>query len=216
MHGRRPLKLKTLTQIQESGLVGILRAETAGKTQPIAEACAEGGMSVLEVTFTVPGAPKIIEDLASRNSAMVIGAGTVLDPETARIAILSGARFIVSPGLNPDTARLCNRYRIPYIPGTGSVKEIIEAMECGADVMKIFPSETLGPAFARAVLGPLPHALLMPTGGVSVDNTADWIRAGCVAVGASGNLTAPAQTGDFRAITELVKRFFAEIKRARG
>jgi 2-dehydro-3-deoxyphosphogluconate aldolase / (4S)-4-hydroxy-2-oxoglutarate aldolase len=211
-------KLKVLHRIQDSGLIAILRAEVAGQVSQVVEACLAGGASIIEITFTVPGAAGLIEELVKRYGSgdIIIGAGTVLDPETARIAILSGAQFIVSPALNIDTARLCNRYRVPHIPGTGSVKEIIEAMESGADIVKIFPSETLGPAFAKAVLGPLPHALLVPTGGVSVDNTAEWIRSGCIAVGASGYLTAPAKTGDFKGITDLAERFLAEIKRARA
>ena len=217
MFARRwPLKFKTLARIQESGLIAILRAETAGKVQPIVDACVEGGVSVLEITFTVKGAAAMIEQTANRHPGLIVGAGTVLDPETARIAILAGARFIVSPALNADTARLCNRYRIPYVPGTGSVKEILEAMEQGADLVKIFPSETLTPAFARSVLGPLPHALLMPTGGVTIENAAEWIRAGCVAVGVSGSLTAPAAANDFAGITQLAKRFLAEIQKARA
>ena len=210
-------RLNVLNRVVESGLVAILRAETSGQIPQIAEACMRGGVSVLEVTFTVPGAERSIEELSKRfGRELVVGAGTVLDPETARVAILSGAQFIVSPALNPETARLCNRYRIPHMPGAGSVKEILEAMEAGADIVKIFPGDVLGPAFVRSVLGPLPHAVLMPTGGVRVENTAEWIKAGCVAVGASGYLTAPAKDGNFKAITELAKQFLAEVQRARA
>jgi 2-dehydro-3-deoxyphosphogluconate aldolase/(4S)-4-hydroxy-2-oxoglutarate aldolase len=209
--------LNVLNRTIESGLVAILR-EAPAHCPPIVEACMRGGVSVVEVTFGVPGAPAIIEDLVKRygSGGLIIGAGTVLDPETARIAILSGAQFIVSPSLNIETARLCNRYKIPHMPGTGSVKEIIEAMESGADIVKVFPSETLGPGFVKSVLGPLPQAALMPTGGVRVENTADWIKAGCVAVGASAYLTAPARNGDFQAITSLARQFLAEIQRARA
>jgi 2-dehydro-3-deoxyphosphogluconate aldolase/(4S)-4-hydroxy-2-oxoglutarate aldolase len=211
-------KLKVLQRVIDCGLVAILRTETSGKVPPIAEACIAGGVTVMEVTFGVPEAARAIEDLAKRYAAtdLIVGAGTVLDPETARIAILSGAQFIVSPALNPETARLCNRYRIPYMPGAGSVKEILEAMEWGSDIVKIFPSETLGPGFVKSVLGPLPYASLMPTGGIRVENTGDWIRAGCVAVGASAHLTAPGDNGNFKEVTRLARQFLDEVQRARA
>src|SRR5215204_5759017 len=121
-------KLVVLNRIIDTGLIAIIRADVAEHAARIAEACAKGGVGVLEITFTVPGAAKVIEALSKEyQNEMIIGAGTVLDPETARIAILSGAKFIVSPALNSDTARLCNRYQLPYMPGTGTVKEIIEA-----------------------------------------------------------------------------------------
>jgi 2-dehydro-3-deoxyphosphogluconate aldolase/(4S)-4-hydroxy-2-oxoglutarate aldolase len=210
-------KLKVLHRIIESGLVAIIRADVSDHAERIAEACAAGGVTVLEITFTVPGAAKVIETLSKTYSEqMIVGAGTVLDPETARIAILSGAKFVVSPALNPDTARLCNRYQIPHMPGTGTVKEIIEAMEAGADIIKIFPSEGLGPGFVRAVRSPLPQAHLMPTGGVSLDNVADWIQAGCVAVGVSGHLTGAKTASDSKTITETAKQFLSKIQKARA
>jgi 2-dehydro-3-deoxyphosphogluconate aldolase/(4S)-4-hydroxy-2-oxoglutarate aldolase len=208
-------KIETLRQIVESGLVVVVRAETEELATRIAAACAEGGAEVIEITFTLPGAARAIESLAARHK-FCLGAGTVLDPETARIAILSGARFIVSPSFNPATARLCQRYQIPYLPGAGSVTEIVGAMEGGGDIVKVFPGETLGPAFVKATLAALPHAPLMPTGGVSIDNVADWIKAGCVAVGVGGTLTAGAKTGDCGAITELSRRFLDRIREARA
>jgi 2-dehydro-3-deoxyphosphogluconate aldolase/(4S)-4-hydroxy-2-oxoglutarate aldolase len=208
-------KLKVLSRIIESGMVAIVRAESSEEAGRIAEACALGGVAALEVTFTVPGAAGVIESLVKRSGDLVIGAGTVLDPETARVAILAGAQFIVSPSVNPETARLCNRYQVPYLPGAGTVGEVVEAMECGADIVKIFPGETLGPAFVKAVKAPLPQANLMPTGGVSIDNVAAWIAAGSIAVGVGGSLTAGAKTGDFQAITNLARRFVQAIQQAR-
>ena len=120
--------------------------------------------------------------------------------------------IIISPSLNVETARLCNRYQIPYMPGAGSVRDIVEAMECGADIIKVFPGESLGPDFVKAARAPLPQANLMPTGGVSIDNVASWIKAGCVAVGVGGHLTAGAKTGDFQAITDLATRFIEVIQ----
>ena len=140
----------------------------------------------------------------------------MLDPETARAAILAGAQFVVSPSLSPETARLCNRYQIPYLPGASTVTEVIKCLECGADIVKVFPGETLGPAFVKAVRGPLPQASLMPTGGVSLENVGEWIQAGCVAVGVGGSLTAGAKTGDFQSIAQMSRQFIAKIREARG
>jgi 2-dehydro-3-deoxyphosphogluconate aldolase/(4S)-4-hydroxy-2-oxoglutarate aldolase len=210
-------KLVVLNRIIESGLVAIIRADVADHAARIAEACAKGGITVLEITFTVPGAAKIIEALSKEyEGEMIVGAGTVLDPETARIAILSGAQFVVSPALNPDTARLCNRYQVPHMPGTATVKEIIEAMELGAEIIKIFPSEGLGPGFVKAVRSPLPQAQLMPTGGVSLENVTDWIKAGCIAVGVSGHLTGYKTASDSKIITDTAKQFLTKIQKARA
>jgi len=210
-------KIEILQKIVASGLVSVIRAENPDQAAHIAEACALGGVAALEITFTVPGASGVIEHLAKRFSGQILmGAGTVLDPETARIAILAGAQFVVSPSLNPETARLCNRYQIPYMPGAGTIGEVIEAMECGADIVKVFPGEILAPAFVKAVKGPLPQASLMPTGGVTLDNVAQWIHAGSVAVGVGGNLTAGAKTGDFASITHLARQFVERIKEARA
>jgi 2-dehydro-3-deoxyphosphogluconate aldolase/(4S)-4-hydroxy-2-oxoglutarate aldolase len=211
------LKLKVLSKVIESGLVAIVRTNSADQAARIAEACARGGAAAIEITFTVPGATAVIEALAKQYSSgeILIGAGTVLDPETARIAILAGAQYIVSPSVSPETARLCNRYQIPYMPGACTMREIVDAMECGADIVKLFPGETLGPAFVKAVKGPLPQASLMPTGGVAVDNVAEWIKAGAVAVGVGGSLTAGAQSGNFQQITDTAKQFIERIQQAR-
>jgi 2-dehydro-3-deoxyphosphogluconate aldolase/(4S)-4-hydroxy-2-oxoglutarate aldolase len=211
------MKLKVLGRIVEAGLVAVIRARSSDEAARIADACAQGGVAALEITFTVPGAAKVIEDLTkTRPAGILIGAGTVLDSETARVAILAGAEFVVGPSLNPETARLCNRYQIPYMPGGGTLTEIVTAMECGADIVKVFPGEILGPTFVKAVRGPLPQASLMPTGGVSLENTAEWIKAGAVAVGVGGNLTAGAARGDYKSITELAKQFIEKIREARS
>ena len=212
------MKLAVLSRVLESGLVAIVRTDSPDQAARIADACAAGGVAALEVTFTVPGASGVIETLAKRFKPehMSIGAGTVLDPETARIALLAGAQFLVSPALNPGTARLANRYQIPYMPGVATPREVIEAMECGCEILKVFPGETLGPTFIKAVKAPLPQACLMPTGGVSIENAGEWIAAGAAAVGVGGNLTAGAKTGDYAAITALARRFLAAIRDARG
>lgn len=211
-------KMQVLGRIVDSGLVAIVRAESSEQGARIAEACAKGGAAAIEITFTVPGAAGVIADLAKiyKSGEILVGAGTVLDPETARTAILAGAQYIVSPCLNPDTARLCNRYQVPYMPGAGSIRDIVEALEWGADIVKLFPGELLGPAFVKAVKGPLPQASLMPAGGVSLENVADWIKAGCAAVGVGGNLTAGAKKGDYQSITDTARQFIDKIREARG
>ena len=207
-----------VTRIRDNGLVAVVRAESAEKAYRIFDACIEGGVAAIEITFTVPGAHKIIEDLASKYTSgdIILGAGTVLDPETARIAILSGAQYIVSPNVNIDTIKLCNRYQVPSMPGAMTIKEILEAMEAGADIIKIFPGNLFGPAIIKSVLGPIPQAPMMPTGGVSLDTVKDWIKAGAVAVGAGSSLTKGSKTGDYAAITEIAREFLKRIKEARG
>ena len=210
-------KIEVLGKITAAGLVAVIRAENPDQALHIAEACANGGVAALEITSTVPGASRVIEHLAKNStSGILLGAGTVLDPETARVAILSGAQFVVSPALNPETARLCNRYQVPYMPGAGTVGEVIGAMECGADIVKVFPGEILGPAFVKAVKGPLPQANLMPTGGVNLENVAEWINAGAVAVGVGGNLTAAGKSGDIASITRIARQFVDKIKEVRA
>ena len=146
----------------------------------------------------------------------MLGAGTVLDSETARMAILSGANFIVSPGFNENAAKLCNRYAVPYTPGCMTITEVLHAMEAGADIIKIFPADLFGPTIIKDIKGPLPQAKLMPTGGVDVSNVDQWIKAGAVMVGAGSSLTKGAKTGDYAAITKTAKEFIEKIKEARG
>ncbi|MBR0143784.1 MAG: bifunctional 2-keto-4-hydroxyglutarate aldolase/2-keto-3-deoxy-6-phosphogluconate aldolase, partial [Clostridia bacterium] len=177
-----------------------------------------GGVVAVELTFTVPFAHEIIETLAKRyqSGEVIIGAGTVLDPETARIAMLSGAQYIVSPHLNLDTMKLCNRYRVPVMPGIVTPREALEALEAGADILKVFPGELFGPKAIKALKGPIPQGRYMPTGGVSVDNVAEWIKAGAVAVGAGSSLTAGAKTGEYEKITATAKIFLENIRAARA
>ena len=211
-------KLKTLKKITDVGVVAVVRAESAEQAIKIAEACREGGIPAIEITFTVPYADEVIRELskAYKNGEMIVGAGTVLDSETARIAILAGAQYIVSPCLDEETIKLCNRYQIPVMPGCVTIKEMVTAMELGADIIKVFPSDLVGPSYIKAVKGPLPQAPLMPTGGVSLENAAEWIKNGCVAVGVGGSLTAGAKTGDYEAVTEMAKKFVAAVQKARG
>lgn len=211
------LKVAVLRRVLESGLVAIIRTDSADEAARIADACAEGGVAALEVTFTVPDALDVIGNLARRYKPeqMSIGAGTVLDAETARLALLAGAQFLVSPALDRETARLANRYQVPYMPGIATPREAVEALECGCEILKVFPGETLGPAFLKALRAPLPQAAWMPTGGVSLDNVREWIAAGAAAVGVGGHLIAGAKTGDYASITALARRFLEAIREAR-
>lgn len=211
-------KLEILRRITKAGLVAVVRAETGEEARRIADAVLEGGCPAVEMTFTVPGAHRVIEAMASayEPSELILGAGTVLDPETARVAILSGARYVVSPSFNPETVRLCNRYQVPVMPGAMTVREVVEALEAGADVIKLFPGEAFGPSIIKAIRGPLPQAPLMPTGGVDLSNVAEWIKAGAVAVGAGGSLTGGAKTGDFAAVTRTAREFVEKIRAARS
>ncbi|RJG23068.1 bifunctional 2-keto-4-hydroxyglutarate aldolase/2-keto-3-deoxy-6-phosphogluconate aldolase [Paenibacillus thiaminolyticus] len=190
-------KMQLIQKIVQEGVVAVLRGETAEEVVAMAEEAIRGGIKVIEITMTVPFALKAIEKLAQKykwNSSdestyAIIGAGTVLDAETARAAILSGAQFVVSPFLIAETVTLCNRYRVPVMPGTMTIKEMNEALELGADIVKLFPGNLYEPSVIKAIKGPLPQANIMPTGGVSLDNLGEWIKAGAVAVGIGSDLT---------------------------
>ncbi|MBE7012310.1 MAG: bifunctional 4-hydroxy-2-oxoglutarate aldolase/2-dehydro-3-deoxy-phosphogluconate aldolase [Ruminococcaceae bacterium] len=211
-------KFEVIKKLTDCGLVAVVRAKSEDEAIKIADACLEGGCTGIELTFTVPGAHKVIEALANKynKGEMMLGAGTVLDSETARTAILAGANYIVSPGFNLEAAKLCNRYGVPYMPGCMTITEVLTAMEAGCDIIKIFPADLFGPTIIKDIKGPLPQAKLMPTGGVDVSNVDRWIKAGAVAVGAGSSLTAGAKTGDYAKITETAKEFIAKIKEARA
>ena len=211
-------KAEVLQRITGSGIVAVVRANGLEQAVKISEACISGGVDAIEITFTVPGADEVIRALKKRfpRESLLVGAGTVLDPETARIAISSGAEFVVGPSFNIDTARLCNRYQVPYMPGCMTVTEIITAMEAGADIIKIFPGDLFGPRIIKDVRGPLPQASLMPTGGVSLQNVHEWINAGAAAVGVGSDLTAGAKRGDYDEVTRTARQFVEAIKAARG
>lgn len=211
-------KKEIISKIKKGGLVAVVRAESPEQAFKITEACIEGGVAAIEITFTVPGAADLIKDLTKKYTSgeIIIGAGTVMDPETARVAILAGAQYIVSPYLNTEVVKLCNRYQIACMPGAMSIKEVVECMEAGADIIKIFPGELFGPAIIKAIKGPIPYATCMPTGGVNLENVHEWIKAGAVAVGVGGNLTAGAKKGDYASITTIAKQFIEKINEARA
>nr|WP_263324536.1 bifunctional 4-hydroxy-2-oxoglutarate aldolase/2-dehydro-3-deoxy-phosphogluconate aldolase [Neobacillus sp. Marseille-Q6967] len=211
-------KVKILSKIAESGVVAVVRADSKEEAVKISEACVKGGIQGIEVTFTVQGADEVIKELSSlyqENNNVVIGAGTVLDATTARIAILAGAQFVVSPAFDEETAKLCNLYQVPYMPGCMTITEIKRALEAGVDIVKLFPGSAFGPDFVKAVKAPLPQVNIMPTGGVDLNNIDQWIRNGCVAVGVGGNLVAPAKNGEFDKITDYAKQYVSKVQAAR-
>ena len=211
-------KERILTRIQDCGIVAVVRAESTDKAERIVDACMEGGVAAIELTFTVPHADRVIEELAKKydENDIILGAGTVIDAANARIAMLSGAQYIVSPYLDIETLKMCNRYRVAMMPGIMTVREGVLAMENGADILKVFPGDLFGPKIIKDSRGPIPYAKMMPTGGVDVNNVGEWIKAGAVAVGAGSSLTAGANTGDYKKITETAKQFVANIKAARA
>jgi 2-dehydro-3-deoxyphosphogluconate aldolase/(4S)-4-hydroxy-2-oxoglutarate aldolase len=208
---------QVINKIVENGIVAVIRAESKEQGQKVVEAVLKGGITLIEITMTVPGAADIIKELAEtyKGRDVLIGAGTVLDPETARICILAGAQFVVSPYFDAETVRLCNRYSIAVMPGVMTVKEAIGALELGVEILKVFPGNVFGPAIISSFKGPLPQGNFMPTGGVSLSNVKDWFAAGAVAVGTGGDLVKGAKTGDYALVTETAAKFVEAVKLAR-
>ncbi|MFO0849539.1 MAG: bifunctional 4-hydroxy-2-oxoglutarate aldolase/2-dehydro-3-deoxy-phosphogluconate aldolase [Gemmataceae bacterium] len=208
-----------VARMLDCGIVAVVRAPDPAGLVDVVEALADGGVTVAEVTFTVPGAADVIREASKKlGSRVLLGAGTVLDPETARIALLAGAQFVVSPAVNVDVIKLCRRYDKPVLPGAFTPTEILTAWEAGADIVKVFPAEVLGPAFFKALRGPLPQVRLMPTGGVDLTTAADFLNAGACCLGVGGQLVDPAavKARDFGKITALAKQFVQAVKQARG
>ena len=210
-------KIDVVQRLTDCGVVAVVRADSEEQAKRIAAACIEAGIVGIEITFTVPGALKIIESLCTQYSEdeILIGAGTVLDKETARAAILAGAKYVVSPCLDVETVQLCNTYNVACMPGAMTLKEAVDGMRAGADIIKIFPGGLFGPAIIKNFKGPMPQMKMMPTGGVDVDNIGEWIKAGAVAVGAGSSLTAGAKTGDYDSIVKIGKRMVDQVKYAR-
>ncbi|MCG8483484.1 MAG: bifunctional 4-hydroxy-2-oxoglutarate aldolase/2-dehydro-3-deoxy-phosphogluconate aldolase [Clostridia bacterium] len=211
-------RIATIQKIVQNGVVAVIRADSEEQGIKIVEAVKKGGVNALEITMTVPGAIDIIKKIVEKykdDQDVIIGAGTVLDPETARACILAGAEYIVSPSLNIDTIKLCNRYRVPIMPGVMTITEAITAMEYGAEIIKVFPGNAFGPSIIKAFKGPVPQGNFMPTGGVNLDNIKDWIEAGAVAVGTGSDLTKGAKTGDYDLVTQTAEKFVAAAKAAR-
>lgn len=217
-------KYKVLDQIRRAGVVAVLRGDSPEEVVRYAEKAIEGGIRAIEITMTVPYALEAITTLAKKyhghdnaEAGVLIGAGTVLDAETARAVILAGAKFVVCPSLNREAVLLCNRYRVPVMPGCMTVREITEALELGVDVVKLFPGNLYSPSTIPSIRGPLPQANLMPTGGVNLDNLKEWIKAGAFAVGIGSDLTKDAaKTGNADSVAEKARQYMLAFAEASG
>ena len=211
-------KEKNLQDIIDCGVVAIVRVGSAQEAVEVCGAIAKGGVKPIEVTMTVPGAIDAIKEFKSAmKSEVLVGAGTVLDPETARAVILAGAEFVVSPNLNLKVIEVCHRYGKVVIPGTLTPTEILTAWEAGADIVKVFPAGALGPRYLRDIKGPFPQIRLTPTGGVNLENTPDFIRAGAVAVSVGTSLVDRKAVSErkYDIITENARKFVEAVKLAR-
>lgn len=200
-----------LNKLIDNKLAVVIRGDTVEQAKKTATACVNGGVKSLEITFTVPQAQQLLESFRENNKSVLTGAGTVLDSETARIAILSGAQFIVSPTFNIETAKLCNRYFIPYLPGCMTMNEIIQAIEYGVSVVKLFPGAHFDPSFIKNIKGPLPNIQIMPTGGINLDNIQTWLMAGASLIGVGGEITNPGQKNDFNKVEQLAAQFVKKV-----
>ncbi|OOM14551.1 bifunctional 4-hydroxy-2-oxoglutarate aldolase/2-dehydro-3-deoxy-phosphogluconate aldolase [Clostridium saccharobutylicum] len=209
---------EVLKSIIDAGVVAVVRGDSKEQGLKIVDAVSKGGIKIMELTMTVPNPVELIKEVAEKYNGtdVIVGAGTVLDTETARACILAGAQFIVSPSLDVETLKLCNKYKVLVMPGVMTVKDAITAFEYGVDVVKIFPANLYGPSVISSFKGPLPQGDFMPTGGVTVENLHEWIKAGAVVVGTGGSLTKGAKTGDYDEVEKEARRFMDAYREAKG
>ncbi|MEK5233800.1 bifunctional 2-keto-4-hydroxyglutarate aldolase/2-keto-3-deoxy-6-phosphogluconate aldolase [Lysinibacillus sp. FSL K6-0232] len=202
-------KIEILKALSAAKVVAVVRGNSPEEAIEISKGAIEGGIQAIELTYTTP----FIEDTfkALRNSDALIGAGTVLDAETARHAILNGAKFVVSPSYNADIALICNRYSIPYLPGCMTIKEMVTALEGGSDIIKLFPASQFEPSFIKSVKGPLPNVTIMPTGGVGLANMGEWLEAGAVAVGVGSDLNKAYAKDGYAGVVERAKAYIENL-----
>lgn len=206
-------KYKILNQLHENYLVAVVRGNDEDETKKIVDEIIKGGFKNIEITFTVPNAEKVINQVHKQyGDDIVLGAGTVLDAATAQIAINKGAQYIVSPHLDTNISKLCNVYSIPYLPGCSSATEIIEALRYGSDLIKLFPGGQLGAGFIKDIKGPVPNVELMPSGGVNLDNVSDWIEKGSFAVGIGGDLTKEFTGNNYEVISEKAQKYVEAVR----
>jgi 2-dehydro-3-deoxyphosphogluconate aldolase/(4S)-4-hydroxy-2-oxoglutarate aldolase len=212
-------KVEILNTIRETGVIAIMRAQSSDQLIAAADAIKLGGVRAIEVTMTTPGALGVIAEAKERyGSDVIFGAGTVLDPETGRAAILAGADFVVAPTLNLKLVELCNRYSIPVAPGCYSPTEVLAGWGAGADFIKLFPASVGGPALVKAILAPLPQVRIIPVGGVTLDTAADFVRNGATALGVGSSLVNQKllDQGDMEELTRRAAAYIGEVKRGRG
>lgn len=212
-------KEQQLQQVLECGIVAVVRSPDSNQLVEVARALADGGVSVVEITMSVPNALDVLRQVRKElGDRLLLGAGTVLDPETARAVFLAGAEFIVAPTLNLEVIRLCQRYDKLVIPGAYTPTEILTAWEAGADIVKVFPAETVGPAFFKAMRGPLPQIRLMPTGGVDLNTAAAFLQAGACCLGVGSQLVDPKLVAErnFTRIRDLARQYVGIIRNQRN
>jgi 2-dehydro-3-deoxyphosphogluconate aldolase/(4S)-4-hydroxy-2-oxoglutarate aldolase len=208
-----------LRRVLDCGIVAVVRSPDSRQLVEVARALADGGVTVVEITMTVPDALEVLRQVRQAlGDRLLLGAGTVLDPETARAALLAGAEYLVAPTVNHDVIRLCRRYDKLVMPGAFTPTEILTAWEAGADIVKVFPADVVGPAFFKALRGPLPQVRLMPTGGVDLTTAADFLRAGACCLGVGGQLVEPRAVAerDFDRIRERARQYVAIVQQTRG
>ena len=211
-------KEQTIAAIRETGIVAVIRADGEAELLDTTVALNQGGVKALELTMTSPGALDVLKEVSRRlTGEAILGIGSVLDAETARLAILAGAQFVVSPILNYDIITMCQRYSIPCIPGAFTPTEILNAWQAGADMVKVFPATKLGPGYLKDIKGPLPQVKLTPTGGINLENTGDFIRAGAEFVGVGGALVNKEliKSKNWTALSSLATQFIDEVRKAR-
>jgi 2-dehydro-3-deoxyphosphogluconate aldolase/(4S)-4-hydroxy-2-oxoglutarate aldolase len=211
-------KAQVLERVRSTGLIPVIRARSADEAAQAADAIAAGGVDVLEITMTVPGAVEVIRTLAARATDAVVGAGTVLDAEAARACIDAGARFVVSPSFDPGTIAACNDAGIVVLPGALTPTEVLAAWRAGADLVKVFPAGAVGgPSYIKALKAPLPQIELVPTGGVNLKTAGDFIRAGAAALGVGSDLVdlAALRRGEDSVLSERARQFAAIVRDAR-
>jgi 2-dehydro-3-deoxyphosphogluconate aldolase/(4S)-4-hydroxy-2-oxoglutarate aldolase len=210
-------RAELLQKVIDAGVVAVVRADSPEKAVKIVDAVVAGGITGIELTYSVPRANDVIAQLVAKyaGTEVVIGAGTVLDPTSARLAIIAGAQFVVSPSFNVEVAKLCNLYQIPYVPGTMTPTEAQTAMEYGSELIKLFPGDIAGPRMIKDLKGPFPYINILPSGGVNAGNVAEWIAAGATAVSAGSGVTAPAAHDDYAAVTVNAKEFVDAYKAAK-
>lgn len=212
-------KENLIQTIIDGGIVAVIRVNNSSELLDTTIALNKGGVKALEITMTSPGALDAIREASKKlGSQAIIGVGSVLDPETARMAILAGAQYVVGPVLNLEVIKICQRYSIPCIPGAFTPTEILTAWEAGADVVKIFPATKLGPSYIKDIMGPLPQVRLSPTGGVDLENTGDFIKAGACFVGVGSSLVDKRLVAEqkWEELSALAAKFITKVKEARG
>lgn len=204
-------KYNILQQLLNEKVVAVIRGRNAEEAVHVAKSAKSGGIRAIELTYTTPQVGQVLDQLT--DDEVIVGAGTVLDAETARHAILHGAKFIVSPNFQQPIATLCNRYSVPYLPGCMTISEMVQALESGCDIIKLFPANQFEPNFISSLQGPLPNIRIMPTGGISLKNINDWLDAGAVAVGIGSDLTQAFRTGGELEVTRLAAKYISSIKK---